>query len=156
MKKAKRIAALALALCAALALAGCGGKAEPIDVDGLAQEIVGAATFGEPMNALDSSVALGLYSAPDGSVVCAFAGTGATAEEAAVFNTGSAENAAALVESLRQRNQTRIDQYASYNPAEVPKLESAVILSGGPYVVLIVAQDASAAECIAKDALAGQ
>ena len=43
--------------------------------------------------------------------------------------------------SLETRNQTRIEQYSSYNPTEVPKLENALIMSGGQYVVLCVASD---------------
>lgn len=155
--KIKRISALALALALVFALAGCGGgDKEPIDINALGQQLLDAATFGETLSALDSAVALGLYSAPDGASVAAWAGSGATAEELAVFDAGSAENAEALVSSLEQRNQTRINDYSSYNPAEVPKLENAVILSGGQYVVLIVASDASAAKTIAADALAGR
>ena len=153
--KPVRIGALILALAMAFALAGCGGGdgGAEIDINGLGQQLVEAAEFGEPMNALDGDVALGLYAAPEGASVAAWAGTGATAEEVAVFDAGSAENAAALKSGLEQRNQSRIELYAGYNPAEVPKLEDAVILTGGPYVVLIVAADASAAKAIAADAL---
>ena len=153
MKKFTRAAAACLALCMVFALAACGSGPSDIDVNALAGQLVEAATFGETMTELDSNIAPGLYNAPEGTTVCAWAGTGATAEEVAVFDTGSAENAAALAESLKQRNQTRISDYANYNPAEVPKLENAVILTGGNYVVLIVATDASAAKQIAEDAL---
>ena len=71
----------------------------------------------------------------------AYAGSGATAEELAVFKCSSEDAATALVSSLETRNQTRIEQYSSYNPAEVPKLESALIMSSGVYVVLCVATD---------------
>ena len=91
--KATRIAALVLALAMVFALAGCGEAAEPIDVSALGQQLVDAAGFGEPMNALDGAVALGLYGAPEGTTVAAWAGTGATAEEVAVFDCGSAEAA---------------------------------------------------------------
>ena len=58
------------------------------------------------MNPLESSVALGLYACAEGTEAVAYAGTGATAEEVAVFNCGSAEAAEALVTSLETRNQT--------------------------------------------------
>ena len=149
----KKLIAVILALALALALAGCGSEAKEVDIDALAAELVGAASFGEPMNALDSAVALGLYGAPEGTAVAAYAGTGATAEEVAVFDCGSAGAAESLAEALTARNETRISQYADYNPAEVPKLEDAVILTGGQYAVLIVASDPSAAESIAADAI---
>ena len=75
--KLTRTAALILALAMVFALAGCGGeKAESIDTAALAGQLVEAASFGEPMNALDSAVALGLYGAPEGTTVTAYAGTG--------------------------------------------------------------------------------
>ena len=155
--KLTRTAALILALAMVFALAGCGAdKAKPIDTAALAGQLVEAASFGEPMNALDSAVALGLYGAGEGVTVTAYAGTGATAEEAAVFDCGSAEAAEALKASLEQRNEVRISQYADYDPEEVPKLENALIISGGQYVVLLVAQDQSGAAKIATDALAKQ
>ena len=152
--KLTRIAALVPALAMVFALAGCGGAAEPIDVSALGQQLVDAAGFGEPMNALDGAVALGLYGAPEGTTVAAWAGTGATAEEVAVFDCGSAEAAGALVKTLEQRNDVRASQYADYDPEEVPKLENALIISGGQYVVLLVAQDQGDAAKIASDALA--
>ena len=152
--KLTRIAALALALALVFALAGCGaGEKEPVDIGALGQRLVEAATFGEPMNALDSSVALGLYGAPEGTSVAAWAGTGATAEEVAVFDCGSAENADSLMQSLEQRNEVRASQYADYDPEEVPKIENAVLLSGGQYVVLLVAQDPGNAASVAAEAL---
>ena len=154
MKKLTRAGVLVLALALCLSLAACGGEeSKTIDINALAEELVNAATFGEPMNSLDSSVALGLYGCAEGTSVCAYAGTGATAEEVAVFDCGSSDAAAALVSSPTQRNETRISQYSSYNPTEVPKLESAVIMQGGQYVVLIVAADNSAAKTIAENQL---
>lgn len=154
MKKLNRIAALVLALALVFALSACGGgEDKTIDIAALAKELVDAGTFGEPMNALDSTVALGLYGASEDTKVSAYAGTVATAEEVAVFECANDDAADTLMASLEQRNQTRIAQYESYDAEEVPKLENAVILSGGRYVVLIVAQDASAAEEIAVAAL---
>lgn len=69
------------------------------------------------------------------------------------FETKDADAAAALVKKLETRNADRIENYSSYIPAEVPKLENAVILSGGRYVVLCVAEDASAVREAAEKAL---
>ena len=155
MKKTRRALSLALALIMALALAACGGSDEPVavDINALAGDLLAAATFGEDMNEIPAETAPGLYGAPEGTTAVAYGGSGATAEELAVFDCGSAEAAATLVDTLEARNQSRIESYSSYNPNEVPKLESAVILSGGQYVVLIVATDASAAAKIADEAL---
>ena len=81
---------LALALC--LALAACGGEeGKTVDINALADDMLAAASFGEPMNALEEDVALGLYGCAEGTSVVAYAGTVATAEELAVFDCGSVE-----------------------------------------------------------------
>ena len=89
----------------------------------------------------------------EGTEAVAYAGSGATAEELAVFKCSSEDAAGALVSSLETRNQTRIEQYSSYNPVEVPKLESALIMSSGVYVVLCVATDVSGVRQAAESAL---
>ena len=74
-------------------------------------------------------------------------------ESVGTVETKDADAAAALVKKLETRNADRIENYSSYIPAEVPKLENAVILSGGRYVVLCVAEDASAVREAAEKAL---
>lgn len=150
----KRIAAALLALCLVLPLAACGQEGEPeLNIDELGEELYSVGTFGEELYALDESVAQGLYGTDADTRCWVRAGTGATAEELAVFETKDADAAAALVQKLEARNADRIESYSSYIPEEVPKLENAVILSGGRYVVLCVAEDSSAVREAAQKAL---
>lgn len=150
----KRITAALLALCLVLPLAACGQAAEPaLDIDAFGEELYAAGKFGETLYALDEAVAQGLYGTGDDTRCWVRAGTGATAEELAVFETADAEAAAALVTKLEARNADRIENYSSYIPSEVPKLEDAVIISGGRYVVLCVAEDASGVREAAQKAL---
>ena len=136
----KRIAAALLALCLVLPLAACGQGGElELNIDELGEELYSVGTFGEELYALDESVAQGLYGTDADTRCWVRAGTGATAEELAVFETKDADAAAALVQKLEARNADRI--------------ESAVILSGGRYVVLCVAKDASAVREAAEKAL---
>ena len=121
----KRIAAALLALCLVLPLAACGQEGElELNIDELGEELYSVGTFGEELSALDESEAQRV----DGT-------------------------AAALVQKLEARNAHRIESYSSYIPEEVPKLENAVILSGGRYVVLCVAEDSSAVREAAQKAL---
>lgn len=150
----KRIAAALLALCLVLPLVACGQGGElKLNIDELGEELYSAGTFGEELYSLDESVAQGLYGTDADTRCWVRAGTGATAEELAVFETKDADAAAALVQKLEARNADRIESYSSYIPEEVPKLESAVILSGGRYVVLCVAEDSSAVREAAQKAL---
>lgn len=150
----KRIAAALLALCMAVALAACGQGSElELNIDEFGEELYSAGKFSESLYPIDESVAQGLYGVDAGTRCWARTGTGATAEELAVFETADADSASALAEKLRTRNEERMDSYAGYIPEEVPKLESAVILSGGRYVVLCVAEDSSAVREAAQKAL---
>ncbi|HIS16452.1 MAG TPA: DUF4358 domain-containing protein [Candidatus Scatomorpha merdavium] len=150
----KRITAAILAACLALALAACGQAKEPeLNIDEFGEELYAAGTFGEELYPIDESVAQGLYGLDADTRCWVRTGTGATAEELAVFETKDSAAAEALVEKLKTRNSDRIESYSTYIPAEVPKLEDAVMISGGRYVVLCVAQDASAVRELAQKAL---
>ncbi len=150
----KSLAAALLAVSLVFVLAGCGQEKEPeLNIDEFGEELYAAGTFGETLYALDESVAQGLYGIDSDTRCWVRAGTGATAEELAVFETKDADAASALVGKLQARNEDRIENYSDYIPAEVPKLENAVIISGGRYVVLCVATDVSAVRELAEKAL---
>lgn len=154
MVRIKKAAAALLAAALVFALAACGqGKEPELNIDEFGQELYAAGTFGEELYALDESVAQGFYGVDAQTRCWVRAGSGATAEELAVFETEDAESAAALVGKLQARNTDRIESYSSYIPGEVPKLENAVIISGGRYVVLCVATDASAVKELAEKTL---
>lgn len=154
MVRIKKAAAALLAAALVFALAACGqGKEPELNIDEFGQELYAAGTFGEELYALDESVAQGLYGVDAQTRCWVRAGSGATAEELAVFETEDAESAAALAGKLQARNTDRIESYSSYIPGEVPKLENAVIISGGRYVVLCVAADASAVKELAEKTL---
>ena len=76
MKRTSRAICIALALVLALSLAACGSDAnKDVDINALADELLNSATFGETMNPLESSVALGLYACAEGTEAVAYAGT---------------------------------------------------------------------------------
>ena len=95
----KRIAAALLALCLVLPLAACGQGGElELNIDELGEELYSVGTFGEELYALDESVAQGLYGTDADTRCWVRAGTGATAEELALFRHArrKAEEAGAL------------------------------------------------------------
>lgn len=149
-----RAIAAVMAIALVFALAACGQAEEPeLNIDELGEELYAAGSFGETLYALDEAVAQGLYGVDQETRCWVRAGSGATAEELAVFETKDAAAASALVEKLQARNSERIASYADYIPTEVPKLENAVIVSGGRYVVLCVATDASGVKELAEKSL---
>lgn len=73
-------------------------------------------------------------------------GSGAFADEAAVFVMRSEDAAEALMEALQKRVDARLVDYKDYKPEECGKLESAVIKSNGKYVLYAVSSDNDKAE----------
>ncbi len=77
-----------------------------------------------------------------------YLGTGATAEEIAVFKAKSADAAKAIAEAFSARRDSQITAYKNYVPAEVPKLERAIVQSRGVYAVYVTAAEADGADKI--------
>ena len=67
----------------------------------------------------------------------------------------SAGDAQELLERLWERNESRIADYGSYLPDEVPKLENSLILAEGRFVLLCTAQDSSGARQLWKATFGG-
>lgn len=138
-------AALALALCAC---GGGGGDAVPFDPAAVSDSLLESGAFSERLEAIDQDVACLLYgidaSTVTGSAV--YGSTGATAEEIAVFTLSSAEAAEAARDALETRIADQRAAYESYIPAEVPKLDAAILELRGSSVLMVVASDAAAAQ----------
>lgn len=73
-------------------------------------------------------------------------GSGAFADETAVFKLKSEDGAEALMEALQKRVDSRLVDYKDYKPEECGKLESAVIKQNGCYVFYAVSADNDKAE----------
>lgn len=153
MKKAITLI-VCMALTAAL-LAACGAQPAEPDLDELAFQLKDSANFGEEMYLLDEGIARELYGLGTDASCVAWSGAGATAEELAVFETASAGDAQELLERLWERNESRIADYGSYLPDEVPKLENSLILAEGRFVLLCTAQDSSGARQLWKATFGG-
>ncbi len=141
----RRIAAAAAALC--LLLTGCGSTngEEPYDAQDV-QTLLEAELFSESLEEVDSSVLYGLYGLDAGlmSSSVAYLSTGATAEEVALFILNDAEDADTVQTACEKRVTDQITACESYNPAEVTKLEGAVISVRDNTVLLVVGQDPAA------------
>lgn len=150
----KRTAAAILAISLIFALSACGQeKAPELNIDEFGEELYSAGHLRGDALCAGRVCGPGHLRHRCGHALLGEGRHGATAEELAVFEAKDADAAAALVEKLQARNADRIENYADYIPAEVPKLENAVILSGGRYVVLCVATDASAVRELAEKTL---
>ena len=134
-----------------LLMCGCGKKSEIVNSD-LAYKLNSEFTFAEPLTELDDYAAQKRYgiSTGDYTELTAFAGTKGVCDEFLIVKTSAPEDmAAALTEYLEKK----ASDYEKYRPAEVAKLNSAVIEQYKGTVTMIVAADTDAVRELYSDYL---
>ena len=151
----KRILSLALAITCLFTLSSCGGGADgPTGYTTEAVTLLAeGGAFSEELEQLDGDIAFALYGLAGYGLTlkhltdCTMIrSTGATCEEAAVLIWETEEQAIQAKEAMKDYLQNQIDTNADYRPAEIPKLENAKLSQLGKTVLLVVANDYSAAE----------
>lgn len=145
----KKIFALAT-LLALLALTACSGDPTAdlsVGAAELANELLQNCSFTDSLESLDSSVLMMNYDIAEETVKSAagYAGTGATAQEIAVFEATDSESADSILEAAKRRIESRKEDFADYRPDEVPSLNNAIVERIGKYIVVCVSQDSERA-----------
>ena len=151
----KRILSLVLAFACLCVLSSCGGGADGptgYTTDAVTLLAEGGA-FSEELEPLDGDIPFALYGLAGYGLTledltdCAMIrSTGATCEEAAVLIWKTEEQAVQAKDAMADYLQSQIDTNVDYRPAEIPKLENAKLSQLGKTVLLVVANDYSAAE----------
>ncbi len=146
----KKIAAFAMVVITCITLSSCGEtKNITMDIEALATELKDNITYQDQLEQIEPDMVKMLYDVEeyaDNSIV--YMGSGATAEEIAVFECKDADAGKKVEEIVKQHVQDQITSFESYVPAEVAKLKEAVVRSGGKYVALCVSDDSAAANKI--------
>ena len=83
--------------------------------------------------------------------VSRYVGSGATADEVAVFECSSADATAEVIEAINDRISYLRDGYSSYGPEEVPKIDKAKVLTYGNFVVFCISNSPEKTEEILKN-----
>lgn len=141
----KKILSVFLSGILVLSLAACGEKApaafDPArDAQALMDE---AGIFVETLEAIDQTTACALYGIDESTVTASavYMANATSAEEVAIFTLADEEATQAAAKQLGYRVDDRIDELTGYLPAEVPKLETAVVETRGNSVLLLVCSD---------------
>jgi len=131
------------------AFAGCGAKENvEIDIDTLASDLVSGIVFDDEMSLIDDGMIPMIYNADVYDDAVLYMGSGATAEEIAVFECENETRAKGALDEAKSHIESQIISYEDYIPAEVQRLEQAVVRQAGRYVIVAVTADADAAEKI--------
>ncbi len=150
----KKITAVLLVALMAVCFAACGSNENKSKTNytpqQAAEKLVGALEFGEELEQTDNEITLEKYGI-DASLVAdaaRFAGSGATADEVAVFECVDEEAVKAVSAAIDERVAYLKDGYASYGPGEVPKIENAVVIYDGLMVCFCISNNSENAESI--------
>lgn len=150
----KKLLTIMLALALSLGMTACGGKDsgdyKPADVQAMAE----AGAFSETLEELDTDTAFSaLYRLESYGLAredlkdCAvLRSAGATCEEGAVLVLDSEAHAKDAQKALEDYVQGQIEANTDYRPAEIPKLEEALVDVRGETLLLAVANDREAVE----------
>jgi hypothetical protein len=132
------------------AVAGCRSEVKEVDLAAMSKELLDSGAFTDLLSAVDTETAATLYGLDVGDVksCTVYCGTGATAEEIALFLAADTAAAGRIKTAADARIQHQITAYESYVPAEVPKLEAALVRQTGPYVFCVVSADTDAAKAV--------
>ena len=135
-------------------LAGCGAqKAQNVDAAQAADTLKSSLTFQDELSEATPEVRNRTYGVSDADIVAGklYLSSGATAEEIAVFEAADDAAADRLLAAMQERVEAQKLAFEDYAPAEMPKLDSAVVERSGNFVALCIAADNAAAQKMVKE-----
>ncbi len=136
----KRILAL---LLVAVILTACGKSAvSSVNVDEFAKAISQSLNFDDELMPIDREMAFYIHDVEElVESVCVYLGSGATAEEVAVFKAKNQIAVKELKEEIAEYIEDKRKEYENYIPEEVARINKAVMVENGNLVVLCINQD---------------
>lgn len=145
----KKIISAVLAAILCMSVSACGGNSSfDIDISSLSGELSGLPCFNNDIYKLEDSSLSYMYELADGVSASVYASSGATADEVAVFEAPDEDTAQQQLEIAKTHIDERTAAYASYMPDEVTKLNSAIVVREGRYVIVCVCSDYDAAQAV--------
>lgn len=138
-------------------LTACGGgdtAAKPYDPAATAQALLNSSAFSQPLESMSLELVCGpLYNIDANNVTDSAVYTSLTAgaEEIAVLTLKDEDTAKQALEALRDRVSDQTEALKDYQPDEVGKLDKAIVEQRGNSVLLVVANDADAAQDVLKN-----
>ena len=145
----KRLAVILSILVMAVIFVSCGGESLTIDVEVAADALHANITYEDDMKELDSSMLGTTYpelKAEDVVKSKVYTSLAATTEEIAVFEAKDAAAADRIEAAMKARVTAQKELYESYAPEEAARVQKAVIVKKGNYVLFCVAGDPAKAE----------
>lgn len=153
MKNMNRLIAVVLVLASLLVLAGCK-KEEGSTVDGfaLAQVMLEQIPFDTEITDVGADAALYVSGLPEGAAVRLYMGSAYYSDALVVIQVQDEDHMEDAEAALNNYIAQVRNQYVSYLPDQVDKIDNAVIWKQSPYLVACICPDAKAAQSLADNA----
>jgi predicted small lipoprotein YifL len=138
----------AILLCAALAACGTQRQApakQPRASD-VVQAVAQTLTFKDQMMTLEDRVIPNIYNVDMDKLAdkcCYVSSSGATAEEISVFRVKDAADLQMAKDAISERIEDQKIAFENYVPEEMVKIQNAVVLEKGDYILLVLADEVS-------------
>ncbi len=133
-------------------LFGCSAQNDTTDIDmeHLSSELLKNAEFEDELSAVDDMIIKKLYNIDNCVAAKVYISSGATAEEIAVFEFDNRETAADGLKKAKIRIGEQKENFESYIPKEMQKLDNAVVKQSGKYVIVCVSNGNKAKKIITQ------
>lgn len=141
----KILTALAALTLSVMCLAGCGGK--ELDMNAVSTGILNGVPFTEQLQETSEDIALKRLGidTEDAESCIAYTSTNAVVDEFAVIKATNINN---VTDAIQNHITAQAATYSSYAPAEVSKLNSAIVKTVGDYVIYVVSTDSAVADSV--------
>ena len=140
----KKLSAFLIAIAIIFSFGACTKNEKKVyKADPTADALIAGLSFGDTLEKSTADAAYSLYSIDPTLCVNAaiYVGSGATADEVAVFNCTDPLAAEYVLESVNARIDYLREGYSDYGPDQVPKIDSAAVITSGSTVILCVCEN---------------
>ena len=135
-------------------LAGCGKSSSvEVDTEALASSLASDITYSEELSQISESDISSYITMQDDVKGIMYMSSGSTAEEVAVFTAPDEATAATMKENVQEFLDDQKTSFEDYIPEAAQRVENAVLVEKGNYVVLCVSDDSDKAQDIIDKAL---
>ncbi len=153
MKRLRQLSLWVLVTVLVLGLVGCGNNQKQRDMESLYADLNKQINFSNQMSELTSEELPETMNYDPADLVDSIAyiaGDGATADTCIILEAKDRRACKRLVKALSGRKDNLLKSFRDYVPAEISKIEGAVLDSNGKYAVLVISPDNHVAQQIVE------
>lgn len=146
----KKIKLTLTTLILLLTLSACSQKEVSINIKDLSDKLLQQVTFEDELILINKEKTTLLYNIENATNEYVYIGSGATAEEIAVFEFNNTQDAKNALQAAENRISQQKADYSTYNPKEIQKLDNAIVKNTGRYLIVCVSEGDTAKKIIGE------